>query len=48
MAKQLTLRRRGGAALMYAAEEGHKETVKLLVELGAEVDAMNNQGWTGA
>ena len=43
--KQLTLRR--WAALMEAALDGHKDTVQLLVQLGADVNAMNNDGETG-
>jgi len=36
----------GGTPLHYAAHEGHKETVKLLVAKGADVNAKNKQRHT--
>ena len=42
------LTQRRWAALMYAAEDGHTNTVQLLVELGAKVEATDNNGQTGA
>ena len=33
-------------ALYWAASEGHDEVVRLLLERGAEVDALRDSGWT--
>ena len=38
----------GGAALIDAAQDGHKDTVQLLVALGANVNKADNDGGTGA
>jgi hypothetical protein len=37
---------RGQTALMWAAAEGHAETIELLLEAGAQVNARSNTGWT--
>ena len=44
--QQLTLRR--GVALMVGALVGHKDTAQLLAELGADVNATDPDGYTGA
>ena len=36
------------AALIWAASNGHIETVQLLVQLGADVNKVDDNGWTGA
>lgn len=38
--------RYGGTALIPAAERGHVETVRILIEAGVDVDHVNNLGWT--
>jgi ankyrin repeat protein len=38
--------RYGGTALIPAAERGHVETVKTLIEAGIDVDHVNRLGWT--
>ena len=38
--------RYGGTALIPAAERGHVETVRTLIEAGVDVDHVNNLGWT--
>lgn len=37
---------RGWNALHFAAEKGHKDIVKKLIENGANKDATDNEGWT--
>jgi ankyrin repeat protein len=37
---------RGQTALMWAAAEGHAETIQLLLEAGAQINARSNTGWT--
>ncbi|MBQ4490331.1 MAG: ankyrin repeat domain-containing protein, partial [Pyramidobacter sp.] len=37
--------RRQETALQYAAEEGHLEAVKVLIEAGADIDAQDAEGW---
>ena len=37
---------RGFTPLHYAAEEGHKETAKLLIAEGADVNAKKEDGYT--
>ena len=37
-----------GTALFYAALKGDKTAVRALAELGSELDAVNDQGWTPA
>ena len=36
----------GWTPLIYAAGEGHKELVELLIANGADVDAKDEDGWT--
>ncbi|MGB6119784.1 MAG: ankyrin repeat domain-containing protein [Mesorhizobium sp.] len=38
--------RYGGTALIPAAEKGHPETVRMLIEAGVAIDHVNNLGWT--
>ena len=38
--------RYGGTALIPAAERGHVETVRTLIEAGVDVDHVNSLGWT--
>jgi ankyrin repeat protein len=38
--------RYGGTALIPAAERGHVDTVRTLIEAGVDVDHVNNLGWT--
>jgi ankyrin repeat protein len=38
--------RYGGTALIPAAERGHVETVKTLIDAGVAVDHVNRLGWT--
>ena len=38
--------RYGGTALIPAAERGHVETVRRLIEAGVDVDHVNKLGWT--
>ena len=38
--------RYGGTALIPAAERGHVETVRTLIEAGVDVDHVNKLGWT--
>lgn len=38
--------RYGGAALIPAAEPGHVETVRVLINADLEVDHSQKQGWT--
>jgi hypothetical protein len=38
--------RYGGTALIPAAERGHVETVRTLIESGVSVDHINDLGWT--
>ncbi len=35
-----------GTALIPAAERGHVETVRTLIEAGTDIDYVNNLGWT--
>lgn len=36
----------GGTAIIPAAEKGHLENVRILIEAGANLDHVNNLGWT--
>lgn len=38
--------RYGGNALIPAADHGHPETVRILIEAGLDIDHINNLGWT--
>ncbi|NDV04807.1 ankyrin repeat domain-containing protein [Rhodococcus sp. IEGM 248] len=38
--------RLGGTALIPAAEHGHVDTVRMLIEAGVPVDHVNEPGWT--
>ena len=38
--------RYGGTALIPAAERGHVETVRTLIEAGVDLDHVNRLGWT--
>ncbi|HTV68118.1 MAG TPA: ankyrin repeat domain-containing protein [Rhizobiaceae bacterium] len=38
--------RYGGTALIPAAEKGHPEAVRMLIEAGVDIDHVNNLGWT--
>ncbi len=38
--------RYGGTALIPAAERGHVETVRTLIEAGTDIDHINKLGWT--
>jgi ankyrin repeat protein len=38
--------RYGGTALIPAAERGHVEIVRMLIEAGVDVDHVNRLGWT--
>ena len=38
--------RYGGTAIIPAAERGHVETVRTLIQAGTEIDQINYLGWT--
>jgi ankyrin repeat protein len=40
------LSQNGGSAILFAASNGHKQVVDLLVQRGVQVDAQDDKGWT--